>query len=95
MPPEYDFEAADRFRQQLSQFVAKIDWFTGVRDGQRKVLLGSPHSDNWQGAKRTSFEGKFSHQQAALRELKDVARRLQAQAAKATEAAHAAHKSGH
>ncbi|MER6140049.1 hypothetical protein ABT174_08315 [Streptomyces sparsogenes] len=93
MPPKYDFAAADRLSQQLSQLVEKLDWFIWLREGQRKSLLGSPHSDNWQGAKRNRFETDFARQRSALTELKAAALRLKSQVDQATTAAHTAQKS--
>ncbi|MEU9796001.1 hypothetical protein AB0E27_36420 [Streptomyces sparsogenes] len=92
MPPKYDFAAADRLSQQLSRLVEKLDWFIWLREGQRKSLLGSPHSDNWQGAKRNRFETDFARQRSALTELKAAARSLQSQVTQATAAARAAEK---
>ncbi|MGY0056695.1 hypothetical protein ACWY4P_09050 [Streptomyces sp. LZ34] len=92
MPPKYDFDAAERLRQQLSQLVDKLDWYIWLREGQRKALLGAPHSDNWQGAKRNRFETDYARQRAALTDLKAAALRLQSQVNQATASAHAAEK---
>ncbi|MEU6578131.1 hypothetical protein [Streptomyces sp. NPDC046805] len=94
MSREYDFGAADRLSKQLSQLVAKLDWFIWLRTTQRQSLLGSPHSDNWQGAKRGQFEDEYARQQAAFAGLKDAARSLQARVNSATEAARADQKNG-
>ncbi|MEO3845599.1 hypothetical protein [Streptomyces sp. CNZ287] len=92
MPPKYDFAAAERLSNELSQLIAKIDWFLWLRTTQRKTLLGSTRSDNWQGTRRSAFEVEFTRQQAALTESKAAARRLQTAIAHATAAAHAAEK---
>lgn len=94
MSGEYDFAAADRLDNELSQLVAKLDWFIWLRTTQRTSLLGSPHSDNWQGAKRRQFEDEHLRQNAALAGLKEAARSLQARVNNATEAARAAQKNG-
>ncbi|MEV4443314.1 hypothetical protein AB0K09_30810 [Streptomyces sp. NPDC049577] len=94
MPPDYDFAAADQLGRQLAQLVDKLDWLINLRTGRRKALLGTAHSDNWQGGKRNKFESEFARQQAALIELKAAARTLQASVAHATEQAHAARKNG-
>ncbi|GAA2352175.1 hypothetical protein [Streptomyces cuspidosporus] len=92
MPPKYDFAVAARLSQQLSQLVEKLDWFIWLRNGQRHTLFGSPHSDNWQGAKRDRFETDFQRQQKALTALKEAALRYQSQVNSATTAARAAEK---
>ncbi|MEK8174260.1 hypothetical protein NKH77_50515 [Streptomyces sp. M19] len=92
MPPEYDFQAADRLSWVLKQLVEKIDWFLWLRDGQRKALLGTAHSDNWQGAKRTRYEHDLARQRAALIGLRDEASRLKARVDHATAQAHAQQK---
>lgn len=92
MPPKYDFAAAERLSNELSQLAAKIDWFLWLRTTQRKVLLAGAHSDKWQGTRRSAFEVEFARQQAALTESKAAARRLQTAIAHATAAAHAAEK---
>jgi hypothetical protein len=90
MSREYDFAAADRLYKELSQLVAKLDWFIWLRATQRKSLLGSPSSDNWQGTKRRHYENEYARQQAALTDLKAAARTLQAGVHNAAEAARAA-----
>lgn len=92
MSHEYDFGAADRLHKELTQLVAQLDWFIGLRVSNRENLLGSPHSDNWQGAKRKHYEGEYGRQQAALTDLKAAARTLQASVHRATDAARAAKK---
>lgn len=92
MPPKYDFAAADRLSQQLTELIKRIDWFIWLRDNQSGNLLGARHSDNWQGAKRDEFHDRFTRQRTALTHLKDAASRLQSQVHTATEAAHAAEK---
>ncbi|MER7790446.1 hypothetical protein [Streptomyces sp. NPDC097640] len=92
MPPKYDFAAADRLSQQLTELIKKIDWFLWLRDSQSNHLLGARHSDHWQGAKRDEFQDEFKHQKTAFTHLKDAAKRLQSQVHTATEAAHAAEK---
>ncbi|WP_210577672.1 hypothetical protein [Streptomyces sp. GESEQ-4] len=91
MPPEYDYDAADQLSRALKQCIERIDWFLWLRNGRRKALLSTPHSDNWQGAKRNHYERDFARQQAALRDLMDEARRLHARVGQATEQARAQH----
>ncbi|ANP52937.1 hypothetical protein J2Z21_000502 [Streptomyces griseochromogenes] len=92
MSREYDFAAADRISRELSRLIAKLDWFIWLRTTRRKALLGTPHSDNWQGAKRREFEKEYARQQAAFAHLRETASTLQASISSATEAAHAAQK---
>ncbi|SEN79884.1 hypothetical protein [Actinacidiphila rubida] len=63
--------------QQLTQLIAKLDVFIRLRTDQRKALLGHPHSDNWQGAKRRNFDTTFKQQHDALVALKTAAASLQ------------------
>lgn len=90
----YNFEAADRLSYQLSQLTAKLDWLLWLRSTQRKALLGTEHSDHWQGSKRRRFETDFARQQAALVSLKEQASRVQSEVDRATRAA-AARPDGH
>ncbi len=92
MPPKYDFAAADRLSQQLSQLVGRLESFIQLREGQCKALLGGRHSENWQGERRDGFQSHFRGQQTALGALKEAALKLQSQVASATTAAHAAEK---
>jgi hypothetical protein len=92
MPPKYDFDAAQRLSQQLSQLIQKLDWFIWLRLSKKDALLGGQHSDNWQGKKRDRFQTDFLRQHAALTEVRNAAIRVQSQVAQATEAAHAAEK---
>lgn len=87
MSQEFDIAAGERLHAQLSQLIAKLDWFVWLRATQRKALLGSPSSDNWQGARRKDFEGEYARQQMALNDLKAKAQRLQSSVAQATNAA--------
>ncbi|MEU5613892.1 hypothetical protein ACI2L4_10740 [Streptomyces sparsogenes] len=91
MPPEFDYQAADRLSWVLKQFGEKIDWFLWLRNGRREALLSTPDSDNWQGAKRTRYEHDLARQRAALIHLKDEAKRLKARVDDATAQAHARH----
>ncbi|MGW7657555.1 hypothetical protein ACWGMA_11600 [Streptomyces asiaticus] len=92
MPPKYDFAAADRLSQQLSQLIDKLERFIQLRKGQRGALLGNCPGAKWQGAKRDEFDTDFTHQQKALTALKAAARGVQSQVAQETAAAHAAQK---
>jgi uncharacterized protein YukE len=92
MPPKYDFDAAQRLSDQLTELVKRIDWFMWLRDGQSNTLLGPLNSENWQGAKRNDFDNKFRRQKKALSALKDAAKSLQSQVHTATETARAAEK---
>ncbi|MGW3567790.1 hypothetical protein ACWDSL_28710 [Streptomyces sp. NPDC000941] len=91
MPPEFDYQAADRLSWVLKQFIEKIDWFLWLRNGQRKALLSTPTSANWQGAKRTRYEHDLARQRAALIHLREEATRLKAHVDHATTQAHAQH----
>jgi hypothetical protein len=89
---DFDFTAADRLGQQLSQLAAKLDWLVWLRGGQRNGKLGSPGSDNWTGNKRHQFEGEFHREQNALRSLADRARAARGNVADQITAAHAAQR---
>ena len=89
---DFNFAAADRLSQQLSQLAAKLDWLVWLRAGQHKGKLGSPHSDNWTGAKRHEFEGRFLREQRALASLAERARAARAQVAEQISSAHAAQR---
>ena len=91
MPP-YDFAAADRLSQQLAQLTARIEWLVGLRDSQRKALLGKPGSDNWTGERRGTYEDHFGGQQKALRHIAAQARVLKGKVDAATREAHTEQK---
>lgn len=91
MPPDFDYLAADRLSRMLDQLGRKIDWFLWLRSGQRRALLKTPDSDNWQGAKRLRYERDLARQQAALIQVKDDAKRLKARVDQAVAQAHAQH----
>lgn len=92
---EYDFAAADRLSQQLAQLAAKLEWLVWLRNGQRKSMLGTPHSDDWKGVKRNQFEQDFRREQAALTALAGQARSAKSRVDSATVEAHAARKNAH
>ncbi|HEY7595538.1 MAG TPA: hypothetical protein VH969_20470 [Actinophytocola sp.] len=89
---DFDFTAADRLSQQLSQLAAKLDWLVWLRGSQRSGKLGSPGSDNWTGSKRHQFEGEFRREQNALTSLADRARTARGNVADQISAAHAAQR---
>jgi hypothetical protein len=76
-------EAADWLERQLTQLVDKLDGLVRLRAGQHNALLGDQHSDNWQGAKRNTFETDYGRQQAALTDLKSAALSLRGAVARA------------
>ena len=85
----YDFGAADRLDAALAAAHAKVTDLISLRANQRARLLGAPHSDDWQGAKRMVFEQEFHAEQGRLSALADEIRRLMSAAAQATDQAHA------
>ncbi|MCU1659775.1 MAG: hypothetical protein JWO57_4431 [Pseudonocardiales bacterium] len=91
----YDFGAADRLSWALSMAHEKIGSFAKLRASHRSSLLGDPHSDNWQGARRARFEGEFAPEQHALHALAEEMLRIKAAVDHATEQAHAVNAHAH
>ncbi|MFF4749086.1 hypothetical protein ACWD5R_30355 [Streptomyces sp. NPDC002514] len=69
--------AADWLDRQLTQLNARLDKFLQLRTDQRKALLGSSQSVNWQGKKRENFDSDFKSQHDALVGLKEAAASFQ------------------
>ncbi|HEX6500119.1 MAG TPA: hypothetical protein VF054_13965 [Micromonosporaceae bacterium] len=91
----YDFGAADRLSSALSLAHEKISSFAHLRASRRSSLLGNPHSDNWQGARRSRYEGEYAPQQHALHALAEEMLRIKSAVDHATEQAHAVNKHAH
>jgi uncharacterized protein YukE len=85
----YDFGAADALLQVLTSGHDKVSGLVALRGSQRTSQLGSPHSDDWQGAKRDKFEREFSPEQRELSVLAENLRRLISAVENATAQAHA------